>query len=64
MCLTKEPVRYSRLARRWLEKFMDEAEPDLEEVAYATVLLRDVDPGDERPVFEANKPMLRLKLTG
>ena len=59
LCLTKEPARFERLARRWLEKFIDEAQPELGEIAYAAELLRDVQPGHERAVLEAIKPMLR-----
>jgi len=64
MSFTKEPGRYERLARRWLEKFMDEQEPSLDEVAYAAELLRDLKPDHEQAVFDAIKPMLRLKLAG
>ncbi len=64
MSLTKDPERYTRLARRWLAKFLDEAEPSLDEIASAAELLRDVAPGHERAVLEAIKPLLRVKLTG
>jgi hypothetical protein len=37
---------------------MDEQEPSLEEVAFTAEPLRDLDPGRERLVFEALKPML------
>ncbi len=37
------PDAYERLARRWIEKFMDENEPDLGEVTYAAELLRDLE---------------------
>jgi len=34
----------------------------LDEVAYAAELLRDLKPDHEQAVFDAIKPMLRLKL--
>jgi hypothetical protein len=45
---------------------MEEQESSLEDVAYAAELLRDpgLDLGDEQVVFDAIKPMLRLKLAG
>ena len=62
MSLTREPERFGRLARRWLERFLAETEPDLDEIVYAAELLRDVDAGRERAVLEAIKPMCqRLK---
>jgi len=64
MSFTKEPERYERLARRWLEKFLGEQGPSLDEVAYAAELLRDLKPDHEQAVFDAIKPMLRLRVSG
>jgi hypothetical protein len=62
MALTREPEGFERLALRWLEKFIGEGEPTLEEIVYAAELLRDVEPDGERVAFDAIKPMLRAKL--
>ena len=58
LALTREPENFERLASCWLEKFIDEAEPTLEEIVYAAELLRDVEPEDERVAMDAIKPML------
>jgi len=58
MSFTQEPERYERLARRWLEKFLDEQGPSLDEAAYAAELLRDLAVDHEAAVFDAIKPML------
>jgi len=60
MSYAHEPERYERLARRWLEKFLDERSPTLENLAYAAELLRDLGLGfsDGQVVFDAIKPML------
>ena len=63
MALTQDPLRYERLARHWLEKFIDETEPDLAEIAYAAGLLRDLDAGDELRTLEVLKPMLHVNLS-
>jgi hypothetical protein len=62
MALEQVPLRFERLARRWLEKFITEVEPELGDVVYAGELLRDLREGHERAVFEAIKPMLQVKL--
>jgi len=63
MSFTNEPERYEHLARRRLEKFLDEQRPNLDEVAYAAELLRDPGLGfaDEQVVLGAIKPMLGLR---
>lgn len=58
MSLTREPERFEPLAKRWLGKFINEANPTLEEVVYAAELLRDIAPDRERVVLDAIKPML------
>jgi len=58
MSFTKDPPHYPRLARRWLSKFMEELTPNMEQVAYAAELLRDLSPGHEQAVLEAIAPML------
>jgi len=52
------------MARRWLEKFLEERAPNLVEIAYAAELLRDLKPDHVQAVLEAITPMLRLKPAG
>lgn len=48
MASKQDSSRYERLARRWLEKFIDKDEPDFSEVTSAAELLRDLKPGHSR----------------
>jgi hypothetical protein len=59
MLAARDPQRFERAARRWLQRFIDERSPSLPELALASTALTDMRHGRRGAGAEALRTLLR-----
>jgi hypothetical protein len=55
----RDPQRFERAARRWLQRFIEERSPSLPEVALAAAALNELRHGRRSVGMDALRPLLR-----